>query len=193
MRDATIRVEAPLALDVASNLIRAVGAMYPNATISTRAGYALSMTIPEEDRVEAADTVDVREAVDIEKVGADEDDLEYLGTKDDTLSISTPEDANRLFAQIAITLLADPDIANYVETTATTPDGERYVLIATRGPGATPHQLRQQADQRAERLLAELDTISADAETLLKATDNGRTRKALRQIIDRVQNLPRAS
>ena len=156
MSDRRIRIRQPLPLDVAGNLIKAIGTMYPDAQI------VLSEHGP--DLVIDLGTRTARHSK--KRIAAEMDDGEPVDAgfsfTPDGVKVSTPQEATLALAEWAyIMLTAHEDAFNYVEQTVTLPaDGDReakrLLLTACWSKGQTPHALRMAAEERAEKAEARL-------------------------------------
>jgi len=164
MTDRRICIQYPIPLDVSANIIAALGAMYPDATIRTddpRSRNAMvidlgARTARSNKRRIAAEMIEP------------EVDAEVSGFADGTLSVSTPREAVVALAEWAHIALAGMDAANYIEQAATLPaDGDRpertLLVTACWSRGQTPHELRQAAEKRAEAAEAELAKLRGTA------------------------------
>lgn len=157
MNDRRICIQYPMPLDVSANIIAALGAMYPDATIRTddhRSGRAMVIDLG----TRTARSNKRRLAGEMTKPIVD---AEVSGWSDGTLSVTTPREAVEMLAEWARIVLTGMDAANYVEQGATLPaDGEhpeRTLLVtACWSRGQTPHELRMAAEKRAEAAEAEL-------------------------------------
>lgn len=163
--EARINVAAPLPLDLAHNLLSALGAIYPNAAVrSDQSQYALSILIPGQDRQNAGPPPD---PADLDLTGPaepdDEASLQALTTGDGTLSadVLMPSDAALALGGIAAAMLADPEAVNYFEAVVHDDDGNRYVVTAARSTDQTPAALLQAEKKRNEDLEATIATLRA--------------------------------
>lgn len=158
-----ITLGGSIPLDVASTLMRLVGAAYPSTRVSSD-HRGMVFHIDHVDRVEDAAVFD--RAAEL-KVAADEWTLDtYLRQLGDgAIEVTLPQILTATMVGLAEGMFADhgQDV-NYLETTcaSTTLPGQRWAVIAARSPGRTPHELRQQAETRAERLEAENARLRAE-------------------------------
>lgn len=154
---AAIRINAPLPLDVASTLIRAVGALYPGATVGTPGdGEALVLEIPDSDRgiddAVLAEITALKESA--EAATADFDILHADGSDMRTTAAAW---LAQVLIPAARAFLHATGAENYVEQEVRLDvegSGGGYVFSVARSPEQTPHALRL----KAERELAELRT-----------------------------------
>lgn len=165
MSDRRICIQYPMPLDASANIIAALGAMYPDATICT-----------DDPRSHKAMVIDLGTRTarsNKRRVGAQmiepEVDAEVSGFSDGTLGVTTPREAVEALAEWARIALTGMDAANYIEQAATLPaDGghpERTLLVtACWSRGRTPHALRQAAEKRADAAEAELARLRAEAD-----------------------------
>lgn len=154
-------------LDVAGTLMNLVGAAYPNTRVSSdHAG--LTFHIQDGDRTTDPDVFEKAAALRRE---ADEFTLETFLQRigDGEVSVTLPRILAATMAGLAEGMFEEhaPDV-NYLETTvaSATHPGQRWAIIAARSAGRTPHELRTQAEDRADAAEAEVARLTA----LLAAT-----------------------
>lgn len=157
-----IRIGAPLPLDIAGNVISAIGALYPNTTMSTNTGRdALVFNIPNGDR-EAAD----ERLNDIEKAEpVTGPDTDFIGFEGGAVVTSTPEEASLAMGNLAASMLVVEGAVNYLEAEVRDSDGQQYVVCAARSKGQTPHKLRLKAEaarEAAEQKVSDLLDLLSD-------------------------------
>jgi hypothetical protein len=88
------------------------------------------------------------------------------------LKVGMHGSAPQLLAGMFAGLMETQDAPNYLEITFQTPKGPMIVTVIQPG-GATPHQLRQQAEQRVQELEARLAALEPPAgETTTTTTTN---------------------
>lgn len=155
-----IEVKLPLALDVVRTLTEAIEAAYPGASILADSPVSSTITfvIPEADRRREGGEIAV------EATPAAPKDAEGFLTsmRDGSFEIAPPEWFSRVMVSMAGDILDADDVENYVELQlAGKVNGERrsYVVIVARSHGQTPHELRKDAEARAERYKARLTRV----------------------------------
>lgn len=158
-----VTLAGSIPLDVASTLMRLVGAVYPSARVSSD-HRGMRFHIDDADRADDPGVFD--RAAEL-KVAADEWSLDtYLRQLGDgALEVSLPQILTATLAGLAEGMFAEHgEDVNYLETTCTSPShpGQRWAVIAARSAGRTPHELRQAAEARADRLEAENVRLRAE-------------------------------
>ena len=141
--DRTIRITYPLALSIAGPLCQAIGTLWPGAMVSTTESDALVMTVPDK----GPQRLTKKAAREI--LGADDHDHDGAITRSGPGKLTvTPDDAWDELALFAYVVLTASGAINYVEREVTDREtGERFVVIAARSPGQTPHVLRMKAER----------------------------------------------
>lgn len=164
-----IKVALPLSLTRSSELLQAVGNQWPGATIVTDTGEDRYMVIdPDGDGAEPRTTAEqmaqaVSSAADRPTSRPADDDIDaYLTSmRDGSLGISTPEWFARMMFEAYRDILDANDAPNYVEQSMYAVDtGETYVVTVGRPGAKTPHQLRVEAETRAELAEAALEELA---------------------------------
>lgn len=156
-----IKIALPLPMDMVSSLVRAIGTMYPDATMSGNgSGYGaeLVLNVPESNRRAKGS----KKALAAAKVPADDpaSEPELTGFGDGGISMTTPKEAAENLAVWAYTLLTSVDATNYVEQAAHHPEtGQRLAVVACWTDRQTPHELRLAAERRADEAEARLRAI----------------------------------
>lgn len=170
---ATIRINAPLPLDVAGTLMRAVGTLYPGTTIGIPGpGEALVLNITDEDRgvtdqvmAEMAELKEFADAATAELELAQTDGESLKSTSGGWLAqilvpagkaFLTSIGAEHYVEQEVIDPAGGDDTPGEMEMSMRDPDepGVRYVFSVARSPEQTPHQLRLKAERELEELRA---------------------------------------
>lgn len=158
-----VAIQYPVPLDVAANLAKAVGIMYPDSTIRTddpRSGTCMVFDLKTRKGRSSKKAL-------LEDL-ADEADADLLGFADGVMKVGTPLEATANLAYWAqIMLTGSPGALNYVEQAVTDPESGRvFCVTACWSKEQTPHQLRMVAEERAARAEArvvELEEALADA------------------------------
>lgn len=153
----TIRVELPLPLDVASNLMNVLGTIYPNARVRPFDGSHMTIEVDLADRVPDNDVESYMEQFDPELLepGVGASHITEAG-------IAPPE----WLAHIATTMMeaALEGAPNYIEAPFTMKSGSGMLLTVARSTEQTPHALLQEAKKRNEDLERELESLYAQLE-----------------------------
>lgn len=153
-------------LEVVSSLLRAVGTMYPGATMGPGRGFGgrsdgFSLRLPLAE-IQAGPAVAPEAVPGADDTVPEQDRVGLIGWDGECLSVTTPAEAAQALAQWAVLLLsAYPEAENYVEQQVITPEERHLAIAACWSKSQTPHQLRLAAEQRADRLQAELDQLRA--------------------------------
>lgn len=159
--DARVRVDLglPLPIDVASTIGNLIDAAYPGTVIDTTAGYGVMRLLLPEHRGRAKKVN--RRAVAAAVVEPSELPLEVTGWQPTEggvqASFSAPEQLVCAMLRLVKSVLDGTDGAvNYVEQEVVDREApyNRYVVIAARSSGQTPHALRQAAEARLAAVLA---------------------------------------
>lgn len=178
--DVVIRIALPLPLDVTGSLLHGVAERYPDAEIlADEQPDELVVTIPATNRTISAPASDPTPGGDPVSSETPSDGIEttpatlgstepadWLATVyDDRLSVSLPEWFASTFVGLARQILDAADAPNYLEITLA--DGKRRYPVIVCRPGAPgPHELRQQADERADRYAAKLRSMGLDPDAV---------------------------
>lgn len=152
-----VRIEYPVPLDVAGNLTKALGLMYPDATI--RSDDPKSDTCLVLDLGSRTARVSKKRLTEelLEPVDAD-----LVRMRDGTVGVSTPEEAKAGLAEWAAVLLMSQDAFNYVEQPVTDREtGRTFLVTACWSAGQSPHELRMVAEKRAEVAEARVAELEA--------------------------------
>lgn len=169
-------------LSMASYLLRAIGALYPNTAIKpgTRYGPTLQLLIPQGD-LSAADAADVT-AEDLAALGGEKDVAELTaftsGWRDGTLGLRPPPWLSSLL-QTAAQQMVDampPTAENYVAIeikrpgAGHRPDQEPFTWIVCRPGRPSPHDLRKRAEEERDRLRELLAEVLGELNQLALGT-----------------------
>jgi len=154
MGDTTFTIGLPLSLDVAAALMRAVGTMWPEATV-TQGMTGMTFNIPNRapKRVSKKSLIEVLpEMVDSEG----DPDLILESWRDGTIEISQDSfsEAQQRLAAIALIMLRSMDAPNFVEqeVVATEPDGtsRRFHFAVAWSKGQSPAERLRKAERELE-------------------------------------------
>jgi hypothetical protein len=153
-----VAVQYPVPLELAANLTKAIGIMYPDATIRTddpRSGTCMVFDLGGRKGRSSKKAL-------LEDM-ADETDADLLGFGDGVMKVGTPQEATANLAYWAqIMLSVSPEALNYVEQTVTDPESGRvYCVTACWSKEQTPHELRMAAEERATRAEARVVELEA--------------------------------
>lgn len=149
-------------MDVFTTLGRLVGYAYPDATIGNgEDGRGYTLCLPAGTRAKRVTKKAAQAAV--EPHDPDEPQVDVVGvTEEGTLRATVPQQLVAVLAPIALAMLEETDAPNYVEQTVHHPDThERVVIIVQKPNGKTPHELRTEADAKAEEARAALRDLVA--------------------------------
>lgn len=164
MTDEEIRIQLPLALDVAGSVTQAVGALYPGAMISTSDPRVLAIQIPDASRRKRVS----KKALASLKVDSDSPETDSQMTRFDgqTLSTTVPE-ALQILGRYALAVLEGVNgVANYVEQQMTIPSGRRLHFAVSWTEKQTPHELRLIAEHERDEARAALARVETYCESL---------------------------
>lgn len=116
-----------LPLDIASTVLNAIGAAYPNASIDTQGGgsYLFKVFIDDEDRDGARERL---EEAEVEVTPREESDI-VLGSSKSGISLGLPKEIGESFAEVAKSALTAADSATMSCASA---DGERFTITFAR-------------------------------------------------------------
>lgn len=165
-----IRVALPLPLDMVGQLMSAVGAAWPDTTIDTTVDNALVFKIPDSNRFTDSTPV----AVEIPPVTLTPiEDKENVGTfhgwNENGLLMSQPDFTGTLLNICQAMFEATP-AENYLEMTVREPydtmmgTQDEWTVILVKPNGKTPHQLRLEAEERANEAELALGTLLASSQ-----------------------------
>ena len=150
-----------LPVDIASTVMRLLGTAYPNSQIGPaphRGG--MVFLIPDSDRDR-----ELPAAADLtaDPVDPGEIDLTVTDIGSGGVGFSLPKHIAELCLPIVKASFAEfPEAENYLEMKVfDSPTGDRYVLSFARSARQTPGELRRVAEQKHDRLLAELAAAAA--------------------------------
>lgn len=167
-----IRIALPLPLSISGAVIQAIGTMWPQARISTTDPRHLTMLVPPVEPKEVKQELQrIAEGARSDEDLGVESDAHLTDFTNNGITISAPEQASLVLAEYALSILDSNEAAvNYIEQTlsldkeVTGPDGEsqkKLCIIACWAPNRTPHELRRQAEDRADQLEAENKELRA--------------------------------
>lgn len=164
MSSTPITIKGDLPLDVASTLMRLIGAAYPGAQLASAPGGAMRIEIPDADR--GIDPGVLERAAEL-KVTADEHTKDALVrmSEDGSVTVGLPAFLGSILVPMVEALFeANPDAENYLETQmhSQTIPGRAWVVTAARSPAQTPRSLHLAAQARAEAAEAEAARLRAE-------------------------------
>lgn len=165
IKETEVRVGLPLPLPVASALMNAAGAMWPDAQVRMDPHF-MTILIPDRPPKRVSKAA-LRKAAQDAAFDDDDAPVPAMGahlsgvTADGTVQIGLdPNEAWEALATWALTVLENaPDATNYVEQAVTLgqgADSRRFALVACWAPGRTPHDLRMKAEQERDQARAEV-------------------------------------
>lgn len=150
-----ISINLPLPIDVANNLMLAIGELYPNSMWEQAAG-AMKITIPDSDRhrkneiKEAIENLDFRES-------DPNTNISYTNLSPELISFTGVGDIAKYCLPIVESAFAEFGAENFLEYQFQNPTThQRYHLIFQKSDKFTPAQLRQQAVDKLEETEREL-------------------------------------
>lgn len=153
-----VNVALPLPLDVASTLMRLIGAAYPSTMIDmTGKGGRYGLTLKIDPAERAVDVTDEQaRAVVLDS------QPELLSFDASSFSTSTPDELRLFLGELAHAIFTATDGAiNYIEWEIRTPDDDTYVLTISKSKRQRPTALLEQANAEAALLRASLDELAA--------------------------------
>lgn len=162
----SIRIAAPLPLNVAGALMQMIGTAWPEAVIQQSERNVLHMLVP------PARAADVDQEF-LERLGKTTEDVtaeaEFLGFRDGWLALAPPEELQIHLGGVAHSIFTShqPDAINHVEwevKTGNEPDDAHYVLSISTRKERTPLAMRKQAEAEVERLKSLLESHGIDPE-----------------------------
>lgn len=160
-----VRINLPLPFDIASTLIKVIGATWPGTLIKQgdsawKTERQLILEIPDKERHKDAKK---RKRYHAEKQFADAFDGQLTELGPDGVGLSPHQHLVALWVDLARQSFDMwPGASNYLESTASDKDtGERYVFWVAKSPSQTPHELRKRADARVAELEAEVARLKA--------------------------------
>lgn len=167
----TVELIYPMPMNMAGQIMQAIGTLWPEATVSNSAR-GMTMHLPDV----AAKRVGKRALCDaVAAVDASEDVLLTGGGVGD-VTVSVPKSATWALAAWAAEWLTSEAAPNYVEQLVELAeedavDGKRRLLLtACWSKEQTPHELRLQAEARADAEKARADELQARLERIVALT-----------------------
>ena len=165
--DFKLRIQLPLPLDIAGAVMQAIGKVYPGTTIRTEDELPgprhMVFNITADDRENADSRLDDLDG-DLE---ADPDDgltagAQLLSIGDGCAAFTLPDWIQQLLIPLFESAFAEyPTAENYLEIPVRTEDGRTWSVCILRPNGSTPHELRTQAEARADRAEARVAELEA--------------------------------
>ncbi|MBC9704809.1 MAG: hypothetical protein H9W81_07515 [Enterococcus sp.] len=156
-----LSIKLPLPIDVANNLMLAVGKLYPHAMWEGGAG-SINMSIPDSDRFrEKAEINEAMDNLELHEAEPATGKISYTELSPDLISFTGPEDIAKYFIPIVESAFNDIGADNYLEYRFQNPETrQRYHLIFQKSDKFTPAELKEQAEVKreiAERKLTEYE------------------------------------
>lgn len=154
--ETSVRIALPLPLDLASSIMRALGTMYPNATVANDPT-ELVFHVPDGDRFSELDEdamASLRRTP--AAVGAT---LEAIDAG--TFRLSAPEYIGNLLGGLAIRSLDGAQAPNYLVIRLSN-GGQTFDIVVCRPGRPGPHELLEAAEARTERYAAALRHAGID-------------------------------
>jgi hypothetical protein len=159
-----ISVQLPLSMRTTHRLLQALDAAWPGATLVTDSPAAAHHLVVEIDNDAVADGAPIGELAPMEPndapAGVDVDGF-LVSLRDSSLGISLPDWFVTLELEAMRDILDAGEAPNYVEHTVRDPaTREVYTVTVGRPGGRTAHELRVDAEARAERAEAALRELA---------------------------------
>lgn len=177
-----VDVMLPLPLDIAGNIMRAMGALYPSSRVAGNVNGRMRFLIDDADRRD--DDVEIPGPV---RSGSEpEGDLVGFHHHNDeaTVTVSLPETFGRTFAPMALQMLDDADAPNYLAIQMMSPEHGTFDVIVCRPGTVSPHDKRRAAEERAATLRGDLQQTLDRVTALTEIGDDDTLRRELHELCD---------